>query len=359
MEILLDVPEREAYELVEKGFGEVVFRDGAKKFDRFIKCGVLESDGIDKGQKDELIKNLKNMIQNKDHDLKDVRKALQIADKKAALADRNFKDMAANVDALADGIKNLDKMAALNIGLDLVNIAVDVAGFVIIANKINCLSSEINDISKKIDQVLTLQKTEKYESCQKLLMRFNSFTDSVKHDDNVDMGVLENLIIDMRAFISGMIMNLINGGLMMEDVLPMINLLLPAYTLLVCEHLDRYYFKNEDLPSNYEMFISLYDEMLTQQFIEKLEDYYMFNIRLNHLDMTDAVNTQILMFINEKTQIEDQLTILKELKTKEKVLNYRAAVEEAINRYIEDVLPELSERTGITETVCREVLLKK
>jgi len=354
----LDLAEREAYELIEKGIGELVFRDEKKRFDRFIKFEVLNSDKIDSKQKDELINQILNMGRKQEYDLKDVRKKMQIADKKLAIGLDSIKDMSVDVDAIAKSMKNVEALAALNVGLELANIAVSVAGFVIIAGKLNKLSAEVHEISSKLDKVADVLKNEKLETCQKLIMKFNAVTDKVKNKEPINVDALQELIIDMRAFISGMVANINDESLETGVSLRIINTLLPAYTLLVCEHLDRYYFAKENVPANYEMFVSLFDELTTKQFIEKMEDYFMLDLGMNNLDMTDAVNTQLLMIINDRTQIDDQLEILKELKTEERVVSYRASIEAAINEYISKIIPNLSEQTGIDEATCKEVLLR-
>ena len=353
----LEVAEREAYQIIEKGFAEIVFRDENKRFDRMIKFAVENSDKIDSDKKDELLKQVKKMVQKQSYDVREVRNMLNKADKKMAVALDSLKDVAVNVDAIAESMKGIEALASINIGLQLVNIAVNVAGFVIIANKLNKLSAEVKEISDKLGHISDVQKNEKIETCQVLIMKFNAVTDKVKTKSNINLDELQNLVIEMRAFLSSMISNLNDEALGADVILQIINTLMPAYTLLVCEHLDRYHFANGTVPTNYGMFVSLFDEFFTKQFSEKLEDYYMFEVGLSQLATTDAVNAQILMALNAKTQVEDQLVILEELKTKENIMNYRASMEAAINEYISKIIPDLAESTGLDEQTCREVLL--
>ena len=160
----------------------------------------------------------------------------------------------------------------------------------------------------------------------------------------------------MRAFVSEMLRDLSDEVFEKEVILEIINTLMPAYTILFCEYLDRYYFEKQKEPANYDMFISLYDELVESDFVQKLEDYYFLDMKMHNIDVIDIINAQMLLGLNGRVQVEDQLEILKTLKTEENVKEFERDLDNYVREEIEEKISEISGLLNVSEDKCRETL---
>lgn len=331
LEMLMD--SKLAEEVMEKGLAEIALRRADAKFKAMIKCQVLGAPTGSEIIPEKLMPELaKTSISDKSISLNAVRKTMHTIEQGTGMLTETARNIATQVDGIYHQVNSVMNISYLNTGISLANTAVDVAGFVVVTQKLNVLNNEVQLVANKISQVANVQKNEKIATCQKLIMRCNSMIDKLNNDEEVDLDKMENLLIDLRAFVSEMIMNLHDMALGENLVLKMIYTLLPAYTLLFNEFLRRYYFQKMSVPINYEMFMSLYEELENVGFIQKLQDYYYLQEKMRAVDVVDILNAQRLIGLNGKVQIEDQLSVFRTLESKEKVMLF----EKSLNNYAEN-----------------------
>lgn len=336
LEMLMD--SKLAEEVMEKGLAEIALRRADAKFKAMIKCKVLGaptgSEIVPEKIRPELAKI---SMSDKSLSLNAVRKTMHNIEQGTGMLTQTTRNIAAQVDGIYHQVNSVMNISYLNTGISLANTAVDVAGFVVVTQKLNVLNNEVQLVANKISQIANVQKNEKIASCQKLIMRCNSMIDKLNNDDEVDLDKMENLLIDLRAFISEMIMNLHDMALGENLILKMIYTLMPAYTLVFNEFMRRYYFQKKSVPINYEMFMSLYEELENVGFIQKLQDYYYLQEKMRAVDVVDILNAQRLIGLNGKVQIEDQLSVFRALESKEKVMLF----ERSLNNYAENRIKQV------------------
>ncbi len=333
---------------------ELVVRRKDGKIGKILK--VAAKDLSNSGNGDQLASVAMSAIKKTNKGLADVRKEMNALNNGMSALTSITKDMASEVSGIFSMTQSVQMLSYLNVGLSMANIAVDIAGFAIIAAKLNDLSKEVQAIDAKLDKVVDANKHEKIAEFQKLIMSFNSMSDSIRDNSNVNMSKLEDLISEMRAFISEMLRDLQDGVFEEEVLLNIINTLMPAYTILFCEHLDRYYFEKQAVPSNYPIWICLYEELASSNFKQRLEDYYFFEEGMHHIDAVDAVNAQILLGLNGRVQVEDQLEILKTFKTREAVEEFDKQLDEVVQQEVQEAVPEMAKIFNVGEDKCREAL---
>ena len=350
LEMLMD--KKIADEVMEKGLAEIALRRADAKFKTMIKCKVLGTSIEGENIPEKLVSEAMQLSINKNMDLAAVKNTLYSLEKGTGVLTTTAKDIANQVDGIYQQVNSVMNISYLNTGIVLANTAVDVIGFIVVTEKLNTLNAEVQIVKNEINKITNLQKNEKIGICQNLIMRCNAMITKIKDDEEIDLDKLQDLLIDMRSFISEMVMNLQDQSLGETLVLKIVYTLIPAYTALFYEFLKRYYFQKNSIPVNYEMFFSLYTELKNENFIQKLQDYYYLHEKLHVADVLDILNAQVLIGLNGMIQIEDQLAILKAFETKEKVLLFEDCIDHYAEKRIKDAIPILAKTCDIDEKEC-------
>lgn len=356
-QIVLEVSEALAKEIQEKGLGELAFRRSDKKFREFFKAVFVER--IQNEGDDEIIKQVKELFYKNEVSINKARAAMESMVKNVnhQLLNMNI-DMKNIADNMGDIFKNtnvIKTLSYLNVGLSITNIAVSAAGFAILAHKLNNLSDQVNEISKGIDELKEVEENKQIRDFEDLRMRMNRIIEKIVDHENVSNDDIENLLKDVKVFLS-FIIRLLNKDIFNEDLLlRIIDILLPSYTMLLCEYVDRVYFEKKKLPGSYNDFVSLYDELNTIDLRRRLYDYFFFTEGMNSIDAEDAVNIQMFLGLNGKIQVEEQVEIVKKLETKEKYDLFNQYIENETQRMLEEAINEIVNETGMDEQACREI----
>lgn len=341
-----------ADEVSEKGIAEIALRRADAKFKAMIKCKILGTPVDGEMVPEKLKSAVMNLSVQNSMGLDTVRNVLYSLEKGTGALTDVIKNMATQVDGIYRQVSSVMDISYLNAGLSLVNTAVDVTGFIIVTEKLNVLHAELQVVASRISKIINVQKNEKVAICQKLIMQCNVMASKIKNNEEVNLDKLQDLLIDMRTFISEMIMDLHDKALGASVVLRMVYTLMPTYTSLFNEFLCRYYFQKNCAPENYEMFLSLYGELMNENFIEILQDYYFLEKKFHGADVFDVLNAQSLIGLNGMVQIEDQLSILKALGTKEKVLRFEEGLSHYAEKRLKEAIPVLARGSEMDEKEC-------
>ena len=258
-----------ADEVMEKGLAEIALRRADAKFKAMIKCKVLGASVGGESITEKLVSEAMQLSTNRNMNLDAVRNTLYSLEKGTGMLTTTAKNIANQVDGIYQQVNSVMNMSYLNTGISLANMAVDVIGFIVVTEKLNVLNTEVQIVENKINKMSNLQKNDKITMCQKLIMQYNAKIAKIRDNEEVNLDKLEELLIDMRAFISEMLRNLHDQSLGETLVLKIVYTLMPAYTSLFHEFLQCYYFQKNSVPVNYEMFLSLYTELKSENFIKK------------------------------------------------------------------------------------------
>jgi len=331
--------------LLEAGLNaNIVMRRKDGTLRKFIKCKVLGANSVSSNKANELVGELINKtIKNAHVDMGNLRSSMKDIRQGIGKLTDITKDMAINVDQIFKATNITKTLSYINVGMTLANMAVDIAGFVIVCNKINELSSRIQELSDKLDKLGNIEKNKLIKGCRDNALNCNSMLEKMSLKEEIDLDELEKFINDFTNYINMVIDILVDEAIDSEVLLTIMNYLIPSYSLIVCEFIDRYYFKKGLLPANTNSYLAMFDRLTSSNYINKLEDYFFFEEKLSTIDTMDAVSAQVLLGVNGRVQIEDQIEILKELKTREKVEEFKQNLEEYAKLKFEEDVEELYE----------------
>ena len=350
-----------ADELSQKRLAEIALRRTDSKFKALVKCRILG----DKTLSDELVHNIQSSALKKGlsntTDLSTVRNTMRTVSQNIEANLLNLSSTAKNLSVQVDSIYQLSNaiktISFVNTGISLANLAVDVAGFVIINRKLNVVNSEIKTVINEIQKLSDIVKNEKISDCQKLIMKYNSLSSKILNSEAVNQDDMENLLIEMKTFISEMIRNLLDNTFDKNLLLDMIYILMPAYTQLFAEYNKRVYYSKQSLPPNYDIFMSLYSELENNDLRQDLQDYYFLNLKMYSQDVIDLLNAKTLVEMNQKVLIEDQVSAMRMLGTGEQCDAFEIELDEFVKSLIQERIPVIAKETGISEIRLKKLFI--
>ena len=190
-----------ADELLQKGMAEIVPRRADAKYRSFVKSQVLGKAVSGEEIPQRVATAAMQLSIPETSNMENVRGALRVFEKgignQVNALTTTTKNMALNVDRIYQLTSSVKSLSYLNTGISLANLAVNVAGFLVMNGKINALNSEVQLVANYLSKTANVQKNGKISTCQKLIMRFNSMSAKIQSGDVIDLDVLEYLIIDM------------------------------------------------------------------------------------------------------------------------------------------------------------------
>lgn len=327
VKVTLEMTKKIANEYFNGKQAEVVARYANAKFKAFEKCKIVETVASEKVSVEKVAAAIERNAERNRKAISGIADALmKNANNIAALSDTQ-KRIVNNVDQIFKGTKALKGIAYLNTALSVANLAVDIAGFVIISKKLNALSKELNS---KMDKVINKDKNDLIAEHKELFMRFGFTAGRIKNGDDVPFKEYEDLVTDLSAYISKMEANVIDNVVDTGLGLEIIYTLLPAYSLVFNEYTKAYFLKNGQKPANYEYMYQLYDDLLSEEFKQCIEDYYFLERDKTSIEVIDISNLHRLMVLNDKIIANDIMQLLTKLGTAEKITEFNAEVEKCV-----------------------------
>ena len=345
-----------ADEISQKGLAEIALRRSDAKFRAIVKAiipgdNTLSEELVQKIQPSALkmsisdttsISNVRNVMRSFNKNLESNILSLSSA----------TKNMSVQVDSIFRLTNAIRTISFINTGISLANLAVDVAGFVIINQKLNTVNYEIRNVLSEVKKLSDLAKNEKISECQKLIMKYNSLSSKILDSEPVIIDDIDNLLIEMNTFISKMIRNLLDDTLDKDLLLDMIYILMPAYTQLLNEYNRRTYYSKQSLPANYDTFMTLYTELENNDLRKDLQDHYFLKRKMHSQDVIDLLNAKTLVGLNQKVLIEDQVSMMKMLGTQENIEAFDLELDNIVKSFTSEKIPVIAKDCGISEDEC-------
>ena len=299
-QILINVPKELLDSLKPGEMIELVKRDAKKKYLPFIK-GIINGDASEESK--EVAHRMLKML--KENEL-------------------NSKKLHADM-------KCIKALNYLNIGLEIANIAVDIAGFVIIANKLNGLEDSIKQLSKEVSRLNDFNAGNIEEQFDYFKSKYLEYSRKIQDGDDIDMDKLIDSIASMKAFIKKLLMFYENDTIDRENLLNIFAILLPAYSHLLQWYMIEYFYdKGKSIDA--EPYLDVFKTIMADKFRATTLDYFFNDKHLHNLEAIVATNDLIMIDgYSHVITIRDEALKLNRLKTKEKYDEYN----EYINKIVE------------------------
>ena len=318
-----------------------------------IKCKVI-GDGLNDDLSQKITSSAMKLVNRESVGLSEFRRGMRNYNHGLKNLTAITKNLSVQVDTISQISNAIKTLSFINTGISLANLAVDVAGFIMINNKLNALDLTMQTVTNELRKLSDIAKNEKISAFQELIMTYNSLSSRIMTAEDVDIKEIDRLLIKMRVFISEMFRNLQDNALEKELVLEIIFVLMPAYTQLLNELVKRTYWERQSLPANYHNYVSLYEELENTDFRDSLIDHFFLHKKMHSQDVIDLVNTQSLLVINQKVLIEDQASMLKMLGTREKYDAFEMELDDFIKSMVQEKIPQIAKEVGVSNEECKK-----
>ena len=270
---------------------------------------------------------------------------------------KDVKIILSKVGEICVSLNVVKTISYLNMGIGLVNLGTEIAGIIYIGKRLNDVQKSIGQLSTQIGQLKTMLTNERISYFHRLCLRFGSISVRLRDNDFVDRKEIEELLIDMRAFMSEMIRNIYYDAIDAEIILEMIFTLLSAYVSLLNVFVRDYYFEKGRFQDNIETYSNqLFSELLDDKFIKIVGDYLVVKKGLQISEALSALQTQQLLVTNCMLQHQDNIDLIKLLGTKKDYLTLMNALNQYSEDEMEKLIPIIEKKTGRSD--CREVIKK-
>ena len=301
--------------LNENGFMEVAIRNKNKTFAKIQKVCV---DGL-----------MQNELQNKET----LENILNAINKSNVINEKNLKLMA--------NVANLQKIGLLLNGL---NLCASCAGFAIIYAKLEKMSAEIG---QQIDKVKNLIKQGQdvqidYEF-NKVLADHTDMLDCRRKQQPYSEERMRDLV-DREYNVLSLLINVFQKDISANNEATVFSVfaLLSMFTVSLKYFDEIYYVNNQVLGENelwhtsHDKWLGIYETLLSQQFIEKLQDYAAFETNMNTLEIDAYCKNLTDYVIDRKEVIEDNQTLIAALGD----VSLLEKFNEMINKEVKDMISE-------------------
>ena len=351
-----------AARILQNGKAEVVTRLMDAKFDSFIKCPVslynpTKSESIENAvlsfqqacsAHTKGMSNLQNTIISAKHEL-------QAAKKHLFSLSETSKSTLSNLNSITRQIGKLSSLSYLNSCIGILNLGVNLTGFAVIGSQINALSGRVEQIADELAKSRGIQRNEVIRKYKKLAYQFGTAIDKMRMKDSNCLEYCSELLNDLGSYISTMIVNLYEENLDIDILMEVVYTLLPAYTAVLKYYILQYHLKTQQYPSNLMGYLSLFDEFLNEGLIQRISDYLMLVKNLPVGEMYKTIQTQQLIVLNCRAQVEDQIDMTEVIENEKEYRDLCTAENKAIEKRIDNIISSMRDKTDNEQSYSEEV----
>ena len=333
VDVILKMDKALADEIEKKGIAEIVIRQAEAKFKALVKCNVVNGTSVQKKAAEKLLSSDGSNAERNRKAVDGILAALKKGANNLQVLSPTQKNIVGDMDKMYGSMKKIEVLTYINTGLLLADLAVDIAGFVVVVKKLNEISKELNE---KLDKVANKGKNDLVGEYQQYLMHFGNTAQKISNGEDVSFEEYQNLLGEMRPYISKMKTNIVEGVFNIELALEILYTLLPAYALIFNEYTKAYYMEKGQKPANYDFMFSLYDEIGSPELIQTISDYYFLEKGLTSIEALDLSNMHALMVINDKIIANDIMQLLMALESKDKIIEVNNEIDKIVKERVRE-----------------------
>ena len=347
-----------ADEIAKKNMAELVLRRTDATYRSFIKCAIDHSAGSEK----EVLQTAMSVATNNSLSMDQInsimspiRNGLVSGQNKLNHIVSIARNNALNIDSVLKSTQVIKFGTFLNTGLELANIGITIAGFVMMSRKLNLLDEELKKALNMLDAAEKRDRNRFYAEYHKLVMLTNKALDSIRLNQ-INLDDLETLIISLNTFVENCVNDIKSNSRNIGDMLKMIFSLITPYTAVLKAFLTEYYYKNHIFPGNYSSFLGLYDLLLDPGLLKTEFNYMFLDQDMTNRDTISTLDTQMALIIDARTLITDYKELLEVFKTKENMGIVEDEINESVTSRSKEIAPEIAAQLQVSPKYCEQVL---
>ena len=300
--------------------------------DELIRKFGKEFEIVVRNEKNKRFKEMFQVVYNKQN-ADEIRKTLENVLREFNKVDQAVIEQQDMLEHMNEGLQLANKLELFNAVVGVVNVGVSIAGFIIIANKMNEISAQISEVLntvKNAHEDETMYKFDKFiEQHQYMLSCMNDGT-TYSESKFIDLIGEEKAILNLlrKAFIN-------NTCASRESVLQA-TLCMASMLASSIVYFDNQYYYNHKSSAGFYPFesnwILAFQLLREDDFIESLQDYFFLDLHRTQYE-TDLLTCSVLDHLNEcEHAIKLEKSIVTELKSLEEYKEVKRIIAEKVNQ---------------------------
>ena len=300
--------------------------------DELIRKFGKEFEIVVRNEKNKRFKEMFQVVYNKQN-ADEIRKTLENVLREFNKVDQAVIEQQDMLEHMNEGLQLANKLELFNAVVGVVNVGVSIAGFIIIANKMNEISAQISEVLntvKNAHEDETMYKFDKViEQHQYMLSCMNDGT-TYYESKFIDLIGEEKAILNLlrKAFIN-------NTCASRESVLQA-TLCMASMLASSIVYFDNQYYYNHKSSAGFYPFesnwILAFQLLREDDFIESLQDYFFLDLHRTQYE-TDLLTCSVLDHLNEcEHAIKLEKSIVTELKSLEEYKEVKRIIAEKVNQ---------------------------
>ena len=300
--------------------------------DELIRKFGKEFEIVVRNEKNKRFKEMFQVVYNKQN-ADEIRKTLENVLREFNKVDQAVIEQQDMLEHMNEGLQLANKLELFNAVVGVVNVEVSIAGFIIIANKMNEISAQISEVLntvKNAHEDETMYKFDKViEQHQYMLSCMNDGT-TYSESKFIDLIGEEKAILNLlrKAFIN-------NTCASRESVLQA-TLCMASMLASSIVYFDNQYYYNHKSSAGFYPFesnwILAFQLLREDDFIESLQDYFFLDLHRTQYE-TDLLTCSVLDHLNEcEHAIKLEKSIVTELKSLEEYKEVKRIIAEKVNQ---------------------------
>lgn len=300
--------------------------------DELIRKFGKEFEIVVRNEKNKRFKEMFQVVYNKQN-ADEIRKTLENVLREFNKVDQAVIEQQDMLEHMNEGLQLANKLELFNAVVGVVNVGVSIAGFIIIANKMNEISAQISEV---LNTVKNAHEDETMYKFDKVIEQHQYMLSCMNDGATYSESKFIDLIGEEKAILNLLRKAFINNTCASRESVLQATLCMASMLASSIVYFDNQYYYNHKSSAGFYPFesnwILAFQLLREDDFIESLQDYFFLDLHRTQYE-TDLLTCSVLDHLNEcEHAIKLEKSIVTELKSLEEYKEVKRIIAEKVNQ---------------------------
>ena len=300
--------------------------------DELIRKFGKEFEIVVRNEKNKRFKEMFQVVYNKQN-ADEIRKTLENVLREFNKVDQAVIEQQDMLEHMNEGLQLANKLELFNAVVGVVNVGVSIAGFIIIANKMNEISAQISEV---LNTVKNAHEDETMYKFDKVIEQHKYMLSCMNNGSEYSESKFIDLIGEEKAILNLLRKAFINNTCASRESVLQATLCMASMLASSIVYFDNQYYYNHKSSAGFYPFesnwILAFQLLREDDFIESLQDYFFLDLHRTQYE-TDLLTCSVLDHLNEcEHAIKLEKSIVTELKSLEEYKEVKRIIAEKVNQ---------------------------
>ena len=256
-----------------------------------------------------------------------------------------------DISSLKGIVKNNQLLQTVNIGFSAANLATTVVGFMIMNQKLDQISCDINDMKEMIKKIGLKQQLDIGREIEEVRADYNEMIDSDKRKQEFSENQYYELTRKLHGCIEYLYQVFIADAVFdRTKILNAIFTLLPMYANVIRRYDTCYYYKNkaaignnQKLHLDHDKWLKTFDNFTGADFLLEFFDFWFIERKCGFEEVELASLAECSLVLDCKQLVENNMLIMECLEEQEKYNTFQDEIIEEATKVVNEEVGELDE----------------